>query len=103
MNNTAFVGVVRLNDEGEMLCFCYQKDVDAGLCDCRRRFDCPEARVEISIIPGTRPSEVEAAATSQASRSLSKSVKDTVKGAEAIKQGLAQLEKSIQKNSRFRV
>lgn len=103
MTNVSFVGVVRLNEDGELLCFCYQKDVDAGLCDCQRRFDCPEARVEISIIPGTRPTEMEAAADDQAAKLLSKSVKDTIKSAESIKKGLAQLEKSIQKNSRFRL
>lgn len=103
MTNVSFVGVVRLNDEGELLCFCYQKDVEAGLCECRQRFDCPEAQVAVSVITGTRPSEIEAAAIESASRSLAKSVKDTAQGAEAIKQGLAQLEKSIRKNSRFRI
>jgi nucleoid-associated protein YgaU len=103
MNDVSFVGVVRLNEAGEMVCFCYQKDVQAGLCDCKERFDCPEALIEISVIAGTRPSETVETAMGQAEKALSKATQEAEKGAESIKKGLAQLEKSIRQNSRFKI
>lgn len=99
----SFCGVVRFNEEGQLICFCYEEDVKAGICECQRKFDCPEAKVEISVIPGTRPSEIQKAEINRVNRDFTASMKSTIKSAEKIKEGLSQLEKSIKRNSKFRI
>jgi len=98
-----FMGVARFSEEGELICFCYQEDVEAGLCSCQRKFDCPEAKFTIQVIPGTRPSEVAAAKFKVADKEVKSNLASIVKDAENIKQGLANLEKSIKQNSKFRI
>lgn len=99
----SFCGVVRVDSNGQLVCFCYEQDVKAGLCECQRKFDCPEAKIDISIIPGTRPSDLEGADLARANRDIESAIKSTVKSAEKIKEGLSQLEKSIKRNSKFRI
>jgi hypothetical protein len=99
----SFCGVVRLDSSGQLVCFCYEQDVKAGICECRRKFDCPEAKIDISIIPGTRPSETQGAEIVRVNRDVENAIKSTVKSAEKIKEGLSQLEKAIKRNSKFRI
>jgi len=99
----SFCGVVRFDSNGQMVCFCYEQDVKAGICECQRKFDCPEAKIDISIIPGTRPSEIQGAEINRTNRDVENAIKSTVKSAEKIKEGLSQLEKAIKRNSKFRI
>lgn len=88
-------GIVNFNEEGEVICFCSYEEYQAGRCACRNRQDCPEAMIEITVIPGTKPSE-------QAKVELEKTFKDVEHGAKTIKQGLYELEKTLRNRKGFR-
>lgn len=99
----SFVARVRLDDEGDLLCFCHQQSPGKPISECQERYDCPEARIEVEVVAGTRPSEQILAVTKQKNRELENTLAGTVKSAEKIKQGLLGLEKSIKRNPRFRI
>jgi len=54
--------------------------------------------IEISVIPGTKPSEQ----VTSASRELEKTIKDFEHGAKTIKQGLYELEKTLRGRKDFK-
>jgi len=95
---TKFHGIVNLDDNGEVVCFCSYAEYEAGRCACRIGKDCPEAMIEISVIPGTKPSEQ----VTSASRELEKTIKDFEHGAKTIKQGLYELEKTLRGRKDFK-
>lgn len=94
---SSFTGVVRLNEHGELVCFCYSRDVELGKCDCRKRFDCPMAEVQITTLPGTRPSELTASKANKPLEDLSSALESATKQTEKIKAGLLEIEKSMRK------
>ena len=57
--NTKFHGIVKFNAVGEVDCFCTYEEYLRKGCACREQFNCPEAMIEITVIPGTRPSDQE--------------------------------------------
>lgn len=99
----SFAARVRFDDEGNLLCFCQLRDPGAPVPECREDYDCPEARIEVAVVAGTRPSEQQAAPTKRALRNLEKELKGAARSVEKIKQGLLPLEQSIKKNPRFRI
>jgi hypothetical protein len=90
-----FRGVVNINDVGDVICFCSQKEVLQGKCLCQNRDNCPEAIISIDVIPGSRPSEK---GTQKITKSQDKLSKEVTK----IKEGLSRLEQAV-KGSRFRL
>lgn len=86
-------GIVRLNSDGEVVCFCPYDDYLRNRCACRDRFDCPEAMVEFTVIPGTRPSEQDLAPLRKAERTIKK----VTKNINSIKKGISRLERDMRK------
>ena len=99
----SFHGVVRFNEEGELICFCYDTDVQTGRCGCLLLHDCSEAVVEVSIIAGTKPSEKNAKSLARASQGIEDIVDKVSESAGKIKQGLSALEKAIKRNTHFHI
>jgi hypothetical protein len=90
-----FRGVVNINEAGEIVCFCSRKEALQGKCLCRNRDDCPEAIINIEVIPNSRPSEV---GIKKISKTNEKVRKEVIK----IKEGLTRLEDAV-KRTRFRI
>jgi len=90
-----FRGVVNIDAKGEVVCFCSELEVLQGKCICQKKDNCPEAIINIEVIPGTRPSERGVKRAAEVSRDLDREV---VK----IKEGLSSLEKAIKK-TKFRL
>lgn len=90
-----FRGVVNISPSGEIVCFCTEKEALQGKCHCQKNHDCPEAMINIEVIPGTKPSE-------KGVRKVVKSKDDIVKEAAKIKEGLSRLEKAVKK-TKFRI
>lgn len=90
-----FKGVVNLNKNDEVVCFCSQEEVLRGKCICKNRDDCPDAIINIELIPGSRPSEQ---TEKQTTNTVKKITKDVIK----IKEGLVQFEKAV-KDIKFRL
>lgn len=92
----SFLGVARFNEDGELICFCYEKDLKQGLCTCREKYDCPLANISVSPIEGSKPSDT-------FSQTIQATNKRLEKSASKIKKGLVELEQAIRKNSRFKL
>ena len=90
-----FKGVVNFNTKGEVVCFCAEKEVLQGKCRCKVRYDCPEAIINIEVIPGSKPSE-------RAVQDVEKSGKAVIQDFSKIKESLVKFEKSI-KGTKFRI
>ena len=102
-NPNSFLGVARFDANGEMVCFCYEADVKANRCGCKKKYDLPEARITIETIPGTRPSEQSPASpTIKGVKAVEGQLKRLAKESNEIKKGLQNLEKAA-KDIRFRV
>lgn len=100
---TKFHGIVNLDESGEVLCFCSYEEYEAGRCSCRTKYDCPEAMIEIHVIPGTKPSEQATSQISAKSRELKNNLQNIEKSATKIKEGLSNLEKSLKGRKDFRI
>ena len=90
-----FRGVVNINEKGEIVCFCSQKEALQGKCLCQERDNCPEAMICIEIIDGTRPSE-------RGIKKIVKTKENIVKDVAKIKEGLSRLEQAVKK-TKFRL
>lgn len=102
-NVNSFMGVARLDDNGEMVCFCYEADVKDNRCDCKKQYDLPEVRITIEPIPGTRPSEqVPISSEVKEVKTAERQLKRLARESNEIKKGLQNLEKAA-KGIRFRV
>lgn len=100
---TKLHAIVNFDDKGEVICFCSYEEYEAGRCACRNKHDCPEALIEINVIPGTKPSEQLASQITQKSRELKNNLQEIEKSATKIKQGLSSLEKSLKGRRDFRI
>lgn len=100
---TRFHAIVNFDENGEVVCFCSYEEYKAGRCACRHKQDCPEAMIEISVIPGTKPSEQLTTQITQKSRELKSNLQEIEKSATKIKQGLSSLEKSLKGRKDFRI
>lgn len=100
--NDRLHAIVRFNAEGKLVCFCPYDNYLRGGCGCRDQYDCPEAMIEITVLPKSRPSEQQASKIERAEKEASKHLKDAANNLNRIKQGVSRLEKAV-KNSRFRI
>jgi len=91
--NKKFHGIVRLDADGNVVCFCSYEDYLRGLSPCREKFDCAEAMVEVTVIHGTRPSDQELAPLKKVERTIKK----VSKNINSIKQGVSHLERDMRK------
>lgn len=97
-----FHGIVNFNDKGDVICFCSYDEYLCGECKCRDKFDCPEAIIEITVLPNSKPSQQEVQTIKKVERQVDKTIKRMVQETNRIKQGVTKLEKAI-KNSHFRI
>ena len=97
-----FHAIVRFDAQGDVICFCPYEEYLRGKCACREKYDCPEAMVDITVLPNSRPSEQGLQEIKKEQREIKQTLKKVTKQSSRIKQGVAQLEKAI-KNSRFRI
>ena len=97
-----FHAIVRFDSQGEVVCFCSYEDYLRGQCECRDKYNCPEAMIDITVLPSSKPSEQGLQKVKKTAKEMTKTTKKVVAETNRIKQGLAQLEKNI-RNSRFRV
>jgi len=88
-----FHGIVRLNAVGDVVCFCSYDDYLRNACACREKYDCPEAMVEVTVLPGTRPSEQALEPLKKAEREIKK----VSKNINSIKKGVSRLERDMRK------
>ena len=100
---TKLHAIVNFDNNGEVVCFCSYEEYEAGRCACRNNYDCPEAMIEINVIPGTKPSEQVTSQISAKSRELKSNLRDIEKSASKIKEGLSNLEKSLKGRKDFRI
>lgn len=98
-----FHGIVLIDKNDEIVCFCSYSDYLQGNCACREKYDCPEAFIEVTVIPGTRPSDK----IKQVVKNVKKASRDVLNNTRrmnnSIKKGLAELEKSVRKAGRFKI
>lgn len=90
-----FRGVVNINEQGEIVCFCSQEEAMRGQCLCQKKYDCPEAMISVEVLPGTRPSE-------QGIKQVVVGTERVAKEVTKIKEGLSRLEQAIKK-TKFRL
>lgn len=99
---SSFRAIVNLDEDGDVVCFCPYDNYLRGHCECRDKFDCPEAMIEITVLPKSRPSEQVELGLKKAEKELKNSEKTIKKANDRIKQGLNQLEKAT-KGNRWRI
>lgn len=100
---SSFRAIVNLDEDGDVTCFCpYDKYLE-GRCVCRAKgSDCPEAMVEITVMPHSKPSDQEKLEVRKIERVSKKLNKDLKQATDRIKQGVSQLEKAT-KGSPWRI
>lgn len=94
MATNRFKAIVHLDKKGEILCFCPYAEYLKGLCVCREEYDCPEAIIEITPLPNSRPSEQDASLIKKINKDNKKTVKELKKATDRIKQGVKNLERA---------
>ena len=99
---SAFRAIVNVDEDGDVTCFCPYENYLKGNCACRDKFDCPEAMIEITVLPKSRPSEQAELGIKKITRDLKESGRNMKKANDRIKQGLSQLEKAT-KGTRWRI
>ena len=99
---SAFRAIVNLDKDGDVTCFCPYENYLKGNCVCRDKDDCPEAMIEITVLPKSRPSEQVGIGLKKVTKELKNSDRTMKKANDRIKQGLSQLEKAT-KGNRWRI
>jgi hypothetical protein len=100
---TTFRAIVNLDEDDDVVCFCPYEKYLKGDCRCRNQgLDCPEAEVDITVMPNSRPSDQSKSEIKKVVREVKKVNRDLKNAAGRIKQGVSQLEKAT-KNSRWRI
>lgn len=97
-----FHGIVNFNAAGEVICFCSYEEYLRGKCVCRETKDCPEAMIEITVLPNSTPVQKNVREIKKAHKEVSKALKKATEQTNRIKQGVTRLEKAI-KGSRFKL
>ena len=88
-----FHGIVKLNAAGEVVCFCSYDDYLRNACACREKYDCPEAMIEVTVLPGTRPSDQDLLPLKE----MERDIKKVSKNINSIKRGVSRLERDMRK------
>lgn len=102
MPSSRFRAIVKLDDKEEIECFCPYDEYLQGKCVCREEFDCPEAFIEVTVLPNSRPSDKTASVIKKSARETKKAERELKKATDRIKQGVNRLEKAT-KGSRWRI
>lgn len=96
--------ILHLDGGGEIVCFCpYEESLLPDRCVCREEYDCPEAFLEITILPKSRPSEQinlgpQIAKVNREVKNVTREIRRAVaKEITSIKKGLSRLEKDMKK------
>ena len=97
-----FHAIVNFNEAGEVVCFCSYDEYLRGKCACRETKDCPEAMIEITIMPSSTPAQKGVQEIKKAEKETSRALKKAAAQTNRIKQGVTRLEKAI-KGSRFKI
>ncbi len=97
-----FHAIVRFDSNGEVICFCSYDEYLRGKCACRDNYNCPEAMIDITVFPNSRPSDQEVKKVERAGKEINKALKKATEETNRIKQGVSRLEKAI-KGSLFRI
>jgi len=98
-----FRAIVNLDEEGDVACFCPYENYLKGYCECRKSgIDCPEAMIDITIMPNSRPSDQAKGEIKRITKKVEKGNADIKKSSDRIKQGLSRLEKATKIN-RWRI
>jgi hypothetical protein len=90
-----FRGVVNINEQGEIVCFCSLEEAMRGHCVCQNKYDCPEAIISVETLPGTKPSE-------KGAKQIVTDTERVAKEVTKIKEGLSRLEQAVRK-TKFRL
>jgi hypothetical protein len=100
---SSFRAIVNLDERGEVDCFCSYENYLKGGCECRNEgLDCPEALIDITVMPNSRPSEQLKLGIKKVTKKVDKINRDLKKATDRIKQGVGQLEKAT-KGNRWRI
>ncbi|MBD3260348.1 MAG: hypothetical protein GF334_01500 [Candidatus Altiarchaeales archaeon] len=102
MESNRFRVIVNQDSKGEILCFCPYDEYLKGLCVCREKYDCPEAIIELTVLPNSRPSDKVVAAVEKGKREVKSAEREIKRSADRIKQGVNRLERVAGKN-RWRI
>lgn len=97
-----FRAIVNLDHKGEILCFCPYDEYLQGKCVCREDYDCPEAIIEVNVLPKSRPSDKRVEEITKATKQVQKVDKELKKSKDRIKQGVRRLEEAS-KSTRWRI
>ncbi len=97
-----FHGIVNFNTAGQVVCFCSYEEYLRGKCVCREKNDCPEAMIEITVLPNSKPSQQRRQEVKKLEKQATKTLKKVTAQTNRIKQGVTRLEKAI-KGSRFKI
>jgi hypothetical protein len=97
-----FHAIVRFDSRGEMVCFCPYEDYLRGQSECRDKYNCPEAMLEITVLPGSKPSEQGLRKVRKVTKEITQTFKKATEETNRIKQGVTRLEKAI-RDSRYRI
>jgi len=89
-------------EEGVVTCFCKLSDWKSKQYKCRVIYNCPEALLDVKVLPFTRPSDEIKASVNTAIKSITKSTAAFGAAPNKIKQGIVGLEKAIEK-LKFRI
>ena len=90
--------IANIDEDGDLICFCPYEDYLKGDCVCRDNADCPEAMIEITILPNSRPSQRGVQKVISEVKKVEKQVKQVVKSTNRIKEGLNSLDRAMKKN-----
>ncbi len=100
---SSFRAIVNVDEDGDITCFCPYENYLKGNCRCRNEgIDCPEGIMDITVMPNSRPSDLEVIEIRKATRKISESKREFKKATDRIKQGVSQLEK-VTKSNRWRI
>lgn len=102
MSSSRFRAIVKMDDKGEIECFCPYDEYLRGQCVCREEYNCPEAFIEVTVLPNSRPSDKVASVIKKSSRETKRVERDLKRTTDRIKQGVNRLEKATKRN-RWRI
>lgn len=102
MSSSRFRAVVKIDDRGELECFCSYDEYLQGKCVCREEFNCPEAFIEVTVLPNSRPSDKGVSVLKKSMRETKKAGRDLKRATDRIKQGVNRLEK-VTRGNKWRI
>ena len=94
--------IANIDEDGDLICFCPYEDYLKGDCICRDKADCPEAMINITILPNSRPSQQGVQKVTSEVKKVEKQVRHVIKSTNKIKEGLNSLDQAMRKN-KFRL